>query len=360
MHKPDPIVVEDRFVAWRRRLVLAMILILLLCSLLLGLQATRLLAFERHRGFFAPVWGPNGEYVYYLQRDTLGVVMDPGRLFGGKQVYAYAPRDEMTLRRIRMRDGQVEILRHWADTPARGRWLRQPRGQAFGTVMARIDTGGKSLEFVVNVLVPDAAEVAVQTVGQGDNIINAGIEVMALPGIAAYPAAVIAATGDGRYDVLLHNRHFGRLYPEGVATGLLTSLSRREAYAEQQEFAQLYSAHYARLHQQGMTDAEADAATRRALARQGYEVPPRRLLATAIDAPQPDEKVFTMTTGQLNSGQFGDLQTAIDSPGQAVTRQTEPYPDNTEVGHELNAWDASGAGRYVLRVGDDYYRLINL
>ena len=71
----------QRFGAWlRRRWKLAALLAVgggMAVVLAFG-QLSGLYAFERYRGFFAPVWSADGRQVYYLERKTAGFVWGPG------------------------------------------------------------------------------------------------------------------------------------------------------------------------------------------------------------------------------------------------------------------------------------------
>lgn len=365
----QPIVVDAR--RWPRYLRRSLITLLLLGLLLIGLFGTGLIHYEHQRGFFAPAWGPDGA-VYFIERETSGVQFgvdwkDFGRPRRGTAVWSWIWNDQISIRRLEPDSRQVRTLRVWADTPVNGRLIRVPAESAFGILLATLNTSG-GLTFTANVSVPATApyenledqQKQQLFTGRADNVVRHMREVMAVPGELYYPAAIVSTINNQDYKVLLHNKSFGKLYPDGIAPELLKELSRRGAIQEQARVLDRRAALIKRYVQQGLDRDEATAKAEQDLARDGYQVVAPRLIATAISAPSRGDKVFTISKTEFDAGYFSDIAAAISQPGVAVKKSAEAYSSETGAGRALNQWVENNQISWVVAVDSNYYRLLIL
>ena len=100
--------------------------------------AIGLVGFERHQGYYAPVFAPDGSAVYYIQRDTTGVAWGLGWQGFSAPAYANATSDVVSLRRLTLADGRIDVLEEWRDSPVLGRTLRTYRPGLFQYLYVRL------------------------------------------------------------------------------------------------------------------------------------------------------------------------------------------------------------------------------
>lgn len=362
----EPLVVYDRLSIWRRRLIRCLGALILLTMLILGLQYSGLLAFERYSGFYAPTWDLYGKQVFYIQRDTLGVIRGPGRIAdknAAPAIRAWVLSDQISLRRLNMEDGRVEILRQLDETPASGRILHTYRGHVFGPLRAQINVRDGGLDFMARIDLPDESGAMVQSPaaamyqgGYSDNPLAGDLELMVVPGRESFPAAILAVRPDGSHDVLLRNRQFDRLYPEPLPAAVLQQWSRRRQVEQQREVERHVADLVREYRARGLSDTEIE----QALLAEGYIPVGVRMIASRVDAPEPGERVFDIDIGTSESGLLVDIRRAIDAPGKVIVRQRPDhitYQDDA-TGQELDEWLAAGNRSFIIRSQDRHYRLL--
>jgi len=131
--------------------LLAMVLLVGAAVLVYG---AGVIAVERHRGFFAPVWHPDGRQIYLFQRDTFGVVWGFGWEFFSPPADAYVISDRLSLLRLDPADGAAVVLDRFDGSPIEGRVTEHYRGRIFNTVSAAIEPGEDGVAFRVAMSVP--------------------------------------------------------------------------------------------------------------------------------------------------------------------------------------------------------------
>lgn len=365
----EPIIVRAR--DWPRRLQQALIVVGVLVLLAAVLLFSGLIRYEHQRGFFAPAWGPEGR-VYFIERETLGLHFDMPfadilSADSSSAHWSWVWDDQIRIRELNPATGEVRTLRTWQDTPVAGHFVRAPADYVFGLLMATLNTSG-GLSFTVNVRVPekppygsfDLQQQQMLFTGRSDNIIRQMHELMAVPGQAFYPAAIITTVNNQDYEVLLQNDKFKALYPDGIPATLLAELSRRASVKTQEQLLAKRAALIERYQRQGLNLTEATARANNALAADGYQVVEPRLLASRIENPAPDERVFSISAANLLNGYFSDIAAAIASPGIPVQKSAESYTESLTTGRELNQWLAEEHVSWVVASDGKYYRLLLL
>ena len=84
-------------------------------------QIFGVLAFERHRGYFAPVWAPDGQHVYVIERKTQGLIWGLGWEGFSPPANSYVISDRLALGRLNIANGKLETLERFDDSPIAGR-----------------------------------------------------------------------------------------------------------------------------------------------------------------------------------------------------------------------------------------------
>lgn len=359
----EPLVVYDRLTIWRRRLTYGLAIMAFLVAFLIALQYAGLLTFERHSGFYAPTWDIRGEQVFYIQRDTLGVVWGFGHDQSSPPAYAFVVRDQISLRRLHVGDGRIDVLRQLEQTPASGRVLLNYRGQVFSPLLAQINVRGGGLDFMARLILPDeegidrdVALAGVHFGGYSDNPLAGDIELMVVPGLETYPAAVLAVTPAGSYDVLISNQYFDMLYPEQIMAADLQRWSRRWFIEQEREMEQRVAELVRDYRARGLSEDEIE----QALIAEGYIPVGARIIASRIDSTEPGERIFEFSAAELNERALEDIRMAIEQPGTAVPRQrlSGLTRQQNELVNDLHQWLADGNRSFVIRYRDEYYRLL--
>ena len=211
--------------------------------------ALGIVSYQTHTGYFAPVWDDAAKGIYFVQRDTTGIVWGAGWEHFTPPAYSFVRSDDFSLRRIDTETAKIESLQTWADSPVTGRTTRNYRGRIFNTVSARVEPAPDGVDFVIRLSIPKVPTSETWTLagkwkpaspalarwsrqwhsitGLSGNVLKGGREVIAVRGRESFPAALITVKADNTYRVILKNEAFDDLYPNGVPSNKLTEWSRR-------------------------------------------------------------------------------------------------------------------------------------
>jgi hypothetical protein len=344
-------------------------------------QLIGIFTIERHQGFFVPVWSGDGQQVYFIQRDTRGLIWGFGWEFLTAPASAYVFSDRLSLRRLDSASGESEILERFDGSPVAGRVTKHYRGSIFNAMSARVAPNGQSAEFLVRMNVPRVpssepwALAGAWRPGRPSNaqwdskwagntavpdaVLTRGIEVITVRGREAFPAANLAVEADGSYRVLLKNGDFERLYRDGVPPKHIAERSNRERIERLREFRRVQAELVAKHKAQGLNDAAATLRAYDDMEELGYLPKSPRLVATALSEPSPGVRVFDIPNEYFRVGLFQDIAAAIAAPGQQVKTSTGTYLKyyDDDVGLRLKAWRNAGNDRFAVRTEDALYLL---
>src|SRR6476469_4410466 len=107
---------------------------------------------EHYEGYFAPVYSPDGQDIYFVERRTSGTVeqtQPPDLFFSAPKFDVLVAKDTFSLKRLHVQSGQVEELIRLLPSPIEGRRY-EAIGSPFQSPDARlIFTKGRQLEFNV-------------------------------------------------------------------------------------------------------------------------------------------------------------------------------------------------------------------
>jgi hypothetical protein len=95
-----------------KRLVLVALLAAM--GLAVAVVATQI---QAHDGFFSPVFGPEGRHVYFIGRDTRGLVAGFGWESFSPPAHVFAWTDRFSLQRLSPATGEVDVLADIPDSP---------------------------------------------------------------------------------------------------------------------------------------------------------------------------------------------------------------------------------------------------
>lgn len=344
-------------------------------------QLIGIFTMESHQGFFAPVWSADGRQVYYLERHTRGLIWGLGWEHFTPPASAYVLSDRFTLRRLEIASGKSELLERFDGSPVTGRVTKHYRGRIFNFVSAKIDSTDAGIEFRVSMNVPRVPlseqwalagtwmpdqpsnanwnEKWAGNTAAPDEVLTNDIEVMTVRGREAFPAAVLAVEADGSYRVLVQNGDFARLYRDGVPPKQIAERSGRERIERSRELNRVKTELVAKHKAQGLNDGAATLRAYDDMEELGYFPKKPRLVATPLDEPPADVRVFDIPGEYFRVGLFQDIAAAVAAPNQEVKTSTGTYLKyyDDEVGLRLNEWLKAGNDRFAVRTDDALYLL---
>jgi hypothetical protein len=344
-------------------------------------QLIGIFAMERHEGFFAPVWSADGQQVYYIERNTRGLVWGLGWEMFTPPASAYVFSDRLTLRRLDIASGKTEVLERFDGSPVTGRVTKHYRGRIFNFMSARIGPTDAGVEFLVRMNVPRVprsetwALAGTWTANQPskaqwtgkhagntaapDAVLTNGIELITVRGRESFPAAVLAIEADGSYRVLIKNGKFARLYRDGVPPRHIADRSNRTRIERSRELTRVRTDLVDKHKAQGLNDGEAILRANDDMEELGYRPKSPRILATPLEELPPDVRVFEIPNEYFRVGLFQDIAAAIAAPDSEVKTSTGTYLKyyDDEVGLRLKEWRNAGNDRFAVRTGGALYLL---
>ncbi len=346
-----------------------------------GVYALGLIGYQRHTGFFAPVWDADGKGVYYMQRDTSGFIWGLGWEHFTPPASSHVTSDVFSLRHIDSRSGAVQVLETWRDSPLVGRTTKHYRRRIFNTVSASIEPAGTGLDILLKLQIRKVPRSDLWTLkdtwqqsassaarwqqkwqaprGVSDRSLHDGIEVIAVRGRESFPAAIVAVAADGGQRVLLKNDDFDDLYPDGIPDRVIADASWRESIERVRRYKTTRARLVAKHKAAGLSEGEAMLKAGEDMEELGLLPKRPRLVATLVKALPDGVRAFTIPPDYFTAGLFRDIATAIAEPGKLVDTGTGSYLKyyDDETGPLLKAWRNDGNDRFAIHTGGNTYLL---
>ncbi|WP_455372141.1 hypothetical protein [Limibacillus halophilus] len=363
--------------------MLRKILILLCAGAVLaaafGAWATGLVGYERHSGYFAPVWDAEGESAYVLKRETAGFVWGLGWEHFTPPATSRVTSDRFELLRLDPQTGDVELLHSWEESPLLTRNLDHYRGRIFNTIAAKLEPAGEGVEVLIRMdipRVPQSEQWSLKTLWdpsggeQGaweqsyagpasapDAVLRGGRELLTLPGPEGFDSAVLLVEDDGSHRVLLRAPSFRARYGGGVPDALVAERSSRARIERSREFSQVQEELVARYRSQGLNEGEATLKAYDEMQALGYLPRDPTILATPVERAPEGARVFQIPELYIRSGLFQDIARAIEQPGKEVKTSTGDYLQYNEdrLGPRLREYREAGNDSFVVEVEGRLY-----
>lgn len=344
---------------------------------------------ESYGGYFAPVYSPDGQNVYFVERHTSGTakVTRPTDLFFSAPKYdVFVATDTFSLKRLHVQSGQVEELVRLSPSPIEGQRY-EAIGSAFQVPDARLRfIKGQQLEFNVCLTAAreyfssgvwtearHAAEISrswkesyCEMGGYDEWPLFGDSELMEVRGDRhLFPVAIIAYNHvTGGVKVLVKNKDYERLYPNGVPLRQIQENSRRSKMERQQAMLRTHEELLQKYKAMGMVEAQALLRTAKDMQRLGYWPKTSTIVARRLgreEAAKTDldkDALFSIAKDEMESGTFQDIERAIASPGQEIDKDYD-YPIHRDytTSARLNAFLKTGKTRFYVRYLGDTYEL---
>jgi hypothetical protein len=327
------------------------------------------------------VWSEDGKKIYFVERVTRGFIWGFGWEHFTPPASVYVLSDRIGLRRVDQWGSAVEDLANFKGSPVEERTTKHYRGRIFTTLAARLKPRAGGLDFRVKMDIPKVPrseqwsltglwrsaktslpgwrQIWAGNMAAGEAVLKNGIELIAIKGRESYPAAILAVNADDSYRVLVKNKHFRSLYPNGVPPRLIAQKSLRKRIERSRQLRRVQGELMARHKAEGKNEGTAALETHDEMERLGFYQKAPRLVATLVDRVPKGVRVFEIPAQRFQVGLYQDIARAMARPGTEVKTDTGTYlkysGDNT--GPELKAWRRAGNDRFAVRVGAKLYLL---
>lgn len=358
------------------------IIILLLLAVVVGVVIFTQV--QSHEGYFSPVYSPDGQEVYFITRQTRGLVTGLGVEFFTPPAHVFVWRDRFFLQKLNAETGQVEVLKTWPPSPLEGEHIRTYRGRAFSVISTQLRwVDDVHLEYKIRVRIPSQPSAEQYFVSRRWNDVTSELdekdewskdwvalsggdvsplsnewEVIAPRGGETFPSAIVAYnSSSGAVRVLHKNEAFEHVFPQGITPAELEPLARRADIERIQELKDTHQRLMREALAEGMSESEASLEVIRRMRELGYYPEPPQLVARLLSEGDLDslrvrqelDPVFAITQMQFTVGLFQDIEKALESPGEPVEKSMGKYVihDDYTTSQELN--------KFLQRGGDLFY-----
>ena len=346
---------------------------------------------QEHEGYFSPVYSPDGTAVYFIHRESQGLVTGFGWESFTPPAHVFVWKDRFSLRKLDQASGAVETLHRWPASPIENRRLRTYRGRAFTYPRTRLSwVEGAHLEYKISLSIPvqpsaeqhyvsrmwnnvenrlieegDWTQGWTSTAGDDVSPLSGDWELILAKGRETYPCALAAFNSrEQTVRVLLETDVCPDVYPDGIRAADLAPQARRPSIERIQELTDVQE----RLTQEGldagMSEYEASLHVSRRMRDLGYYPKPPQLIARRLGADEAERfrregeqaALFPIEEMEFRVGLFTDIEKATDNPGEEFDKAGKYiiHSDYT-TSQALNAYLGSGPKTFhVERRGEVY------
>ena len=347
-----------------------------------------------YEGYFAPVYSPDGQYVYFVERRTSGIArpMGPWDLMSlsSPKFDVSVEKDTFSLRRLHVQNGQIEELMRLSPSPIEGRHY-QVLGGAFQFPRARLKcTKEQQLDFNVCLSVRQEAmakeyvssgvwreaqhtaeisrswqESPCEVSGYDEWPLYGDWELIAArEGQHYFPPAIVAYNHKTAVvKVLLKNREYDQLYRDGVPLRQIRESSRRRWIERDQAVTRTHAELLQKYKAMGLGEHQAHLRTGKDMQRLGYYPKTPTIVARRLGreeaAGADKDALFTIVKGEMEAGLFQDIEKAIASPGKEIDKISDDYYTHLSylTSARLNSYLKTGKTRFYVRYLGNTYEL---
>ena len=338
-------------------------------------------ALTKAEGVSAPAFSPSGDRLYFLKRNSSGMVSGAGIEFFTAPAKVEFLSDQISLVEMQVANRQSNTVCTW-EIPHTERVKSEYRNSIFGIVQAELKWESGSLKYMIGAdVLPDPPGTKVlewkmgtwnpltkgcrdtkdfdsdrvpRTAGQNEDSVSRDQEVF----VYGFDQAIVSYFQDGHFEVYYDSLH----RPDSVIIkDLRQTLSagrlylNRERYDRLRDFTNTQERLIRQFKNQGMTESEAYLASLDDLERLGYIPKTRRLTAEKVSSPIPGLPTIEIKEPNFEFGLFPDIEEAIKNPGKRVKYQgsyltgPDPVYGNSK---KLNELIGSGQREFLIKNSD--------
>jgi len=338
---------------------------------------------DSQHGYYEPVWHPDGQSLYFFDRQSRGIIIGAGWEHFTAPANIYMLSDQIRLINYDPVSDRETILWQLEVTPHLNRWTRRYHNRIFGWISTVIEPARNSLEFKIGLNIPkppsseiwiykgvfDGGEVTTNGWGQGspggmgssELVLVNDEELMVIRNPEAYGAAIIKIRADSSYAVIRSTEEFAW---EMVVAKDLTERSRREQIERVRHFIKVNKELEERYKKEGFNEGQASLKAYDEMENMGLLPRTPRIVAVQLDSLEQDtlpvnDPVFHIPAEYYAAGMFKDIASAISAPGTEVKASTGDhlkYYDD-DVGVRLKNWRNDGNDTFVVETDGIFHRL---
>lgn len=376
----------------RKWLFLIFLLGLIIAGILLVYQNQ--LNTETLEGYFSPVFSTNGKEVYFIVRNTIGITWGAGIEHFTPPAHALILKDHLSLQSLTLESGEIKVVKQWPPSPLTFRHIRAYRNSIFDIIRTKLAfINSSELEYEVGNF-PDPAESGyhlwvtrlwdnvqnkmiekdswyagpVEASGHDEWPIYNNFEIIEVPGKATYPSALVI------YDyiapsisILLKNKDFDKIYPNGITHQEIAKFSKRSEIERIQGLRKKYQELLEKYKAEGLSEVQAMLKVGEELENLGYYPRSTSVSAHILTKEEFDElnsknslsPLFAISIEELQSGIFPDIEQAIANPGSSVRKSHGAYTAHSDYSNsqKLNEFIDSGGTLFYIQYSDITYEL---
>lgn len=358
--------------------LLVVIVVLVVAGFSTGCSEKPLFGSESYTGYFAPVYSPDGLYVYYVVRDTRGRINGPGMEFFTPPAEVRVDADLFTIHRMNLSTGQDQTIASLPDSPLVRREIETYRSRIFTCPSVHLRFVDEAhLEYEIAISVPTRPTSTIwrvwrtwnpeqgefvgsdvwvpaqsQISGHLEDKLRDERELVTVPGPECYPTAIITLDHAAKkYETLLASADFEEEYPDGLTPEIVFAESEREEIMRLRRMKKAHTEAIERYRAEGLPEGEAILRANKDMQALGYYPATPVMMAKPVEAARTDLPIFEITDSELEMGIFPDIEAAISSPGLKVDKDMGRYVthESFETSTKLNDYLDTGATQFLVR-----------
>lgn len=346
-----------------------------------SLYLTGVVTVERHKGFYASIWDTAATNIYFVERDTTGLIIGPGWEHFTPPAQTYIFKDRLRLRRLHVSTGVTDTLEEWNETPVQGRLTKHYRSRIFNYLNVEIERDGSGVNYALQMNIPVVPRSEINGLagswprmapeksrwtrdldvraGISDDALTAGQELIQVPGPEGYPSAVLSVNEEGAYSVVMRAPAFNEQYEDGIPPRIISERSRRPAISWYREIEGVRKRVLEEFEDQGLSENEASLRTADRMEALGYYPKTPRLIATVVSTVPSGDPVFPITNDEFRFGMFSDIERAIRSPGAEIKKSMGQYIRHHDftTSQRLNDWLDADHDQFIVENDGKVYSL---
>jgi hypothetical protein len=347
----------------------------LIGTILVALWLSGIVAAPRARGYFSPMFSPDGMSVFAIARDVLATKVGFGHQFFTPPATVRLHRDRFNLVSFRVSDGRMTVVEELPPSPLEGARFSAYHGSIFGVPHAHLRWAKGVLEYEVAVTRHDTPASRTFVIRRTWNASTPGggtssswvegytsmggderaqlhhdLEVVAVPGEELMPCAIaIVRRDDERARLLIQTNACRKRYPAGIGSDVIGPLSRRADIERMEKVRTTLEALIERGRRAGLSPIQAELEAAREMSRLGLYPKTTTLVANPVDCGSASP-LFRIADAQFDVGLFQDIEKAIAAPGEEVDKSMGAYLTHRDYTTSREINDHLDAGNSVFFV----------
>ena len=332
---------------------------------LIVILATGVVGLGRDRGYFAPVFAPDGQAIYAIRREVSATIVGFGYEFWTPPATVWIHRDRFALISIRLSDRHVTTIEEFPPSPLEGARLKAYHGAIFGVGRGTLRWADRDhLEYALAVTNTDSPMSRTFVIRRqwsreqsrfvtsapwqpGSDRMGGDVpeqlygdrEVIAPRGDELLPCAVVVLQeGQAAAEPLVETDACRRKYPDGYTREGLAEFIRRPDIERVARMTQTYADLVAKARADGLNEGAAMLRANKEMERLGY-YPRSPTLVAHRDSCDAGTPLFHISDEEFKVGLFQDIDQAIAHPDEEVDKGGEyVLHQSYDTSRQLNAF----------------------